>query len=108
MQIFSNADKAHVDKALRKLGLDECFDEIVCFETLNATTNEKIDECQYNTIEVSHDHHSNNNADDESELPKTPIICKPFKKAFELAFKKANINPKRTVRINQTLTLYKS
>ncbi|KAG7949741.1 hypothetical protein I3843_13G077900 [Carya illinoinensis] len=90
--IFSNANKAHVTKALSKLGLDDCFDVIVSFETLNPTTNEKINEC-HNIIDVPSDQSKNA----ESELPKTPIICKPFKNAFELAFNKANINPQRTL-----------
>lgn len=35
LQIFSNADNAHVSKTLRKLGLEDCFERIICFETLN-------------------------------------------------------------------------
>ena len=34
-QIFTNADKAHADQVLRKLGLEDCFEGIICFETLN-------------------------------------------------------------------------
>lgn len=32
------------------------------------------------------------------EVPKTPVVCKPFEAAFEQAFKTANIDPQRTVR----------
>ena len=32
-------------------------------------------------------------------LPRTPVVCKPFDDAFENAFKLADIDPQRTVRI---------
>ena len=34
-----------------------------------------------------------------SEIPKTPVICKPFEEAFEKAFKIAGMNPEKTVRL---------
>ncbi|XP_020111452.1 uncharacterized protein LOC109726325, partial [Ananas comosus] len=34
--LFTNSDQAHVQKVLKRLGIDEdCFQGIVCFETLN-------------------------------------------------------------------------
>uniref|UniRef100_A0A7N0UW82 Uncharacterized protein n=1 Tax=Kalanchoe fedtschenkoi TaxID=63787 RepID=A0A7N0UW82_KALFE len=33
--IFTNADKDHVGKVLTKLGLEDCFEGVICFETLN-------------------------------------------------------------------------
>ncbi|KAK4583637.1 hypothetical protein RGQ29_026390, partial [Quercus rubra] len=33
--IFTNADKVHAVKVLNKLGLEDCFEGIICFETLN-------------------------------------------------------------------------
>lgn len=42
-QIFSNGDEAHVAEVLSRLGLEDCFDDIVCFETLNAPAEEEID-----------------------------------------------------------------
>lgn len=36
-QIFSNGNEAHVAKVLSRLGLEDCFEDIVCFETLNPT-----------------------------------------------------------------------
>uniref|UniRef100_A0A0E0KHW0 Uncharacterized protein n=1 Tax=Oryza punctata TaxID=4537 RepID=A0A0E0KHW0_ORYPU len=34
--LFTNSDRAHMRKALQRLGVDEgCFDAIVCFETMN-------------------------------------------------------------------------
>nr|GMC69349.1 suppressor of disruption of TFIIS [Ipomoea batatas] len=35
--IFTNADKIHAIKVLRILGLEDCFEGIICFETLNPT-----------------------------------------------------------------------
>ncbi|TYJ00854.1 hypothetical protein E1A91_A13G114500v1 [Gossypium mustelinum] len=35
--IFTNADKVHAVKALTKLGLEDCFEGVICFETLNPT-----------------------------------------------------------------------
>nr|XP_019709969.1 uncharacterized protein C24B11.05-like [Elaeis guineensis] len=36
--IFTNADKVHAAKVLSKLGLEDCFEGIICFETLNPPT----------------------------------------------------------------------
>uniref|UniRef100_A0A0E0D519 Uncharacterized protein n=1 Tax=Oryza meridionalis TaxID=40149 RepID=A0A0E0D519_9ORYZ len=34
--LFTNSDRAHMRKALQRLGVDEgCFDAVVCFETMN-------------------------------------------------------------------------
>ncbi|PNX91026.1 haloacid dehalogenase-like hydrolase, partial [Trifolium pratense] len=81
--IFTNADKVHAVKALSRLGLEDCFEGIICFETLNPI-------------------HKSTVSDDEDDiefvvLPKTPIICKPSEFAIELALKIANINPQRTL-----------
>lgn len=90
LQIFSNADEAHVTKVLSKLGLEDCFERVICFETLNPThkTNITANGDAINSAEDRND----------SALLESPIICKPFKIAFEEAFKIANINPKKTVR----------
>ncbi|KAB1225924.1 hypothetical protein CJ030_MR1G004466 [Morella rubra] len=87
--IFSNAEEVHVAKGLSKLGLEDCFDQIICFETLNPNNDNTVND---NIIEVP----SQSDAHD-SGLPKSPIVCKPFENAFEEAFKKANINPQRTL-----------
>ncbi|KVI11947.1 uncharacterized protein C24B11.05-like [Cynara cardunculus var. scolymus] len=85
--IFSNANEAHVAEVLHRLGLEDCFDDVICFESLNPP-NQK------------------NSADDTSNccvtetgdlLPTSPIICKPFENSFQQAFKMANINPHKTI-----------
>ncbi|KAL3530774.1 hypothetical protein ACH5RR_010096 [Cinchona calisaya] len=78
--IFSNANEAHVAMVLSRLGLEGCFEGVICFETLNPT---------YNS--------SSANDDNVSELPKTPVICKPFEEAFAKAFKIADIEPEKTL-----------
>ncbi|XP_057782836.1 suppressor of disruption of TFIIS-like isoform X1 [Salvia miltiorrhiza] len=79
--IFSNGNEAHVATVLSRLGLEDCFEDIICFETLNPSKSSEEPE----------------NSCDAPELPKTPIICKPFENAFEQAFKIAGINPHKTL-----------
>ncbi|CAN1304266.1 Uncharacterized protein C24B11.05 [Linum perenne] len=89
--IFTNADKVHAVKALNKLGLEDCFEGIICFETLNPIH-------KTNASDDIHDivgHFAKPNPD--SQLPKSPIICKPSEAAIELALKIANINPHTTL-----------
>ncbi|KAK8546353.1 hypothetical protein V6N13_067577 [Hibiscus sabdariffa] len=111
--IFTNADRVHAVKALGKLGLEDCFEGIICFETLNhthkntvsddeddieflgsatATTTDAPSSRQIFDI-VDHFAHPNNGA----TLPKTPIVCKPQESAIERALKIAKINPQRTL-----------
>ncbi|CAK9156428.1 unnamed protein product [Ilex paraguariensis] len=79
--IFSNGNEAHVAKVLGTLGLEDCFEGLISFETLNPTHNSNI--CL--------------NEDDVSVFPKTPIVCKPFEDAFEQAFGIAKISPEKTL-----------
>ncbi|XP_065623024.1 uncharacterized protein LOC111992350 [Quercus suber] len=88
--IFSNSDEAHVTKVLSKLGLEDCFEMIICFETLNPTNKNNVDDDNIN-FELTCQPNGN------SGLPKIPIICKPLENAFEQAFKIANINPEKTL-----------
>ncbi|KAM7256707.1 hypothetical protein ACFE04_012448 [Oxalis oulophora] len=87
--IFSNADEVHVDKVLKKLGLEGCFETIVCFESLNPTNN------MSGSLGANENLHPYNG--DQLIVSESPVICKPFGNAFEQAFKMANINPQRTL-----------
>ncbi|KAJ0959172.1 putative pyridoxal phosphatase [Helianthus annuus] len=80
---FSNANEAHVAEVLGRLGLGDCFDDVICFESLNPKTQ---------TANAS-------KSDNEPVglLPKSPIVCKPSENAFQQAFKMANINPHKTL-----------
>ncbi|GMY10909.1 catalytic, putative [Fagus crenata] len=90
--IFSNSDEAHVKKVLSKLGLEDCFEMIICFESLNPTKKKNIDD-NINIEDVP----SQPNGNSELLAPKSWIICKPLENAFEQAFKIASINPKKTL-----------
>ncbi|KAF5940845.1 hypothetical protein HYC85_022012 [Camellia sinensis] len=109
--IFTNADRVHAAKVLSKLGLEDCFEGIICFETLNPihknTTSDDEDDIEFVGSTLSPtttncdqifdivEHFSQPNPG--SVLPKTPIVCKPSEHAIERALKIANINPQRTL-----------
>ncbi|TXG74112.1 hypothetical protein EZV62_002691 [Acer yangbiense] len=95
--IFTNADKTHAGRVLNRLGLEDCFDMIICFETLNSTNkvSDLVNESNISSTGIFDINDYNRHPD--LELPKTPIVCKPFEEAYEQVFKIANINPKKTV-----------
>ncbi|KAJ0266716.1 Haloacid dehalogenase-like hydrolase [Hirschfeldia incana] len=76
--VFSNGDEVHVMKSLKRLGIEDCFERIISFESLNPKVSE---------IEVSL----------EDYLPEVPVICKPAETAFEKAFDIAQINRQSTL-----------
>ncbi|CAN8287352.1 unnamed protein product [Cochlearia groenlandica] len=94
--IFTNADKLHAARALERLGLEDCFKGIICFETLNFTNNRK-------NIKVANDEifdiisYLTDHENPVFALPKTPIVCKPSKSAMVKAIEIANIDPQRTL-----------
>ncbi|XP_058109609.1 uncharacterized protein LOC131252868 [Magnolia sinica] len=105
--IFTNADKIHAAKALSRLGLEDCFEGIICFETLNqpkdsSPSDENESEVEGSSLTSSTgifdiiEHFSQPNAALDL-LPRTPVLCKPSESAFEHALKIANINPQRTM-----------
>jgi FMN phosphatase YigB (HAD superfamily) len=78
MQIFTNSDKAHAARVLEKLGLQDCFQGIVCFETLNPrppTETEKNSSGSAGTI-----------------------LCKPSLASMEAVIEIAKLDAERTVR----------
>ncbi|WJX43197.1 hypothetical protein P8452_30335 [Trifolium repens] len=111
--IFTNADKVHAVKALSRLGLEDCFEGIICFETLNPIHKSTVSDDEDDIEFVGSTSTSNNSANNSQifdiidhfaqpnpnvlVLPKTPIICKPSEFAIELALKIANINPQKTL-----------
>ncbi|XP_075502304.1 suppressor of disruption of TFIIS-like [Primulina tabacum] len=113
--IFTNADKVHAIKALSRLGLEDCFEGIICFETLNPThknaasddedeiefmgTNQYSGAFTYSPRKIFDiiGHCSQTNTVVSSGLPKTPVVCKPSESAIERALKIANIDPSRTL-----------
>lgn len=110
MQIFTNADKVHAAQVLKRLDLEDCFEGVICFETLNCVSLLHPG----NTQEVTHKNYYQNQVlkelddgtgtnDDEDDddnssfSPKFPILCKPLVEAIEAAIQIANIVPERTV-----------
>ncbi|KAL2900680.1 Uncharacterized protein RDABS01_025762 [Bienertia sinuspersici] len=110
--IFTNADKNHALQALSKLGLEDCFEGVICFETLNPIQKNfaSDDEDDIKFLGSKQTNSLNNNTEifdivahlanhnnDAATLPKTPIVCKPSESAMEQALKIANLNPQRTI-----------
>ncbi|KAL7586427.1 uncharacterized protein C24B11.05 [Lactuca sativa] len=86
--IFSNANEAHVAEVLHRLGLEDCFEDVICFESLNPKNQDspKISVAGYGDVSKR-----------AVVLPESPIICKPFENAFQQAFKMAKITPHKTL-----------
>ncbi|XP_022742624.1 uncharacterized protein C24B11.05-like [Durio zibethinus] len=108
--IFTNADKVHAAKALTKLGLEDCFEGIICFETLNPTHKNTVsddeDDIEFlgsaaadapSSLKIFDIIAHFAEAKPGATLPKTPIVCKPQESAIERALKIAKINPHRTL-----------
>lgn len=124
--IFTNGDKAHALKALSRLGLEDCFEGIICFETLNSTPlePENIDDADSvkvdtNTVDSCANFYldeadelgfftaSNEfvtekaNIDNENNcndgIAKSPILCKPSVEAILAAIRIADIDPNKTI-----------
>ncbi|XP_062212904.1 uncharacterized protein C24B11.05-like [Phragmites australis] len=94
--VFTNSDKAHADEVLHRLGLQGCFDGVICFETLNSCN----DLCESQNCMPFSDEPSPNLVDlNESDgfRPKSPILCKPSIEAMEAAIRIANVDPKKTI-----------
>jgi len=82
---------------LKILGLEDCFERIISFGTLNSTDsinplNDK------DGSEIFHFCKYRRRPDSDMVHPKTLVIYKPFEDPFEKAFESANIDSQRTVR----------
>ncbi|KAI3728896.1 hypothetical protein L6452_17541 [Arctium lappa] len=90
--IVSNANETHVVEVLHQLGLQNCFDDVICFRFLNRpnrTTN--ADNILKNCVVEFGD-----------VLPKSLVICKPFENAFHHDFKMENMFFDDSIRNTQT------
>lgn len=94
--IFTNADKNHAGRVLNRLGLEDCFEGIICFETLNNTNkgNDPVVDEENGVFDINEYSAAPNTG---IALPRSPVVCKPFEGAFEQVFKIASINPQRTL-----------
>ncbi|GER47237.1 haloacid dehalogenase-like hydrolase superfamily protein [Striga asiatica] len=77
--IFTNADKVHAVKVLNRLGLEDCFEGIICFETLNPTHESFLQPLNdgREIFDIIGHFCRLNNEGSSGLLPKTPIVCKP-------------------------------
>lgn len=115
-QIFTNADKIHTVKVLSRLGLEDCFEGIICFETLNPIHKNVVSDDEDDVAFIGSPKNSApaaarsnsgifdiighfSNPNPMSQLPKTPIVCKPSDHAIERALEIAGLSPQRTVRL---------
>lgn len=73
VQIFTNSDRVHAMKALDRLGITDCFEQIICFETMNF------------------------NLSKATRPEEIPVILKPSMEAMNIAIEAAKVDPRRTV-----------
>ncbi|XP_065863326.1 uncharacterized protein [Euphorbia lathyris] len=71
--IFTNSDRTHAIKVLKRLGLVDCFDQIICFETMNP------------------------NLSKSTRPDEFPVLLKPAMDAMKVAIHAADIDPNRTL-----------
>ncbi|KAF5462310.1 hypothetical protein F2P56_018330 [Juglans regia] len=103
--IFTNADKAHTAQVLSRLGLEDCFEGIICFETLNpplepvADCNDVLD--HGDTVLAGGASQANATGlsltDGRSFSSKSRVLCKPSLEAIKAAIRTANIDPNKTI-----------
>ncbi|OAY55786.1 uncharacterized protein LOC110610844 [Manihot esculenta] len=71
--IFTNSDRVHAIKVLKRLGLEDCFDQIICFETMNPNLSKSMRPDEF------------------------PVLLKPSMDAMKIALQAANVDPRRTL-----------
>ncbi|CAN4091343.1 unnamed protein product [Withania somnifera] len=71
--IFTNSDRVHAMKALDRLGIKDCFEQIICFETMNF------------------------NLSKAARPEEIPVILKPSLEAMNIAIEASQVNPCRTL-----------
>lgn len=71
--IFTNSDRIHAMKALERLGVRDCFDQIICFETINP------------------------NLPKATRPDEFPVVLKPSPEAMKIGLEVAKVDPLRTL-----------
>lgn len=97
VKIFTNGDEAHAARALTRLGLEGCFDGIICFETVNPPARPSPSYDPTNAANIFDIVEHLSRPDAGAGLPETPILCKPSEDAMVQALKIAGINPRTAV-----------
>ncbi|KAK9950394.1 hypothetical protein M0R45_005887 [Rubus argutus] len=98
--IFTNGDEAHAAQVLSRLCLEDCFEGIICFETLNPPSH--LQPVDFITApdddDIEHAPEATVTDCIGSNLsPKSPILCKPSVEAIEAAIRIANVDPQKTI-----------
>ncbi|KAJ3669324.1 hypothetical protein LUZ60_011274 [Juncus effusus] len=91
--IFTNADKNHAAEVLNRLQIQDCFEGIICFETLNPTN------LQFNNPKrnISDSNSTKFQKSLSFKKPEYPILCKPSIEAMKAAIQIANVDPNKTI-----------
>jgi pyrimidine and pyridine-specific 5'-nucleotidase len=100
LQIFTNSDKVHAEEVLLRLGLEDCFEGVICFETLNppAAPSNGLCHSQEDYVALSREPASDlDYLNGSYAIPKSPILCKPTTQSMEAAIRIANVDPRKTV-----------
>ncbi|KAL5782578.1 hypothetical protein ACOSP7_007607 [Xanthoceras sorbifolium] len=71
--IFTNSDRNHAIECLKRLGIEDCFEQIICFETMNP------------------------NLSKVTRPDEFPIVLKPSMDAMKIALDVADVDPRRTL-----------
>lgn len=88
--------------------MEDCFEGVICFETLNPpplkpdhddnyNTHDRIDEKQVLAKDESEGTATDDTADSSRFSSKPPILCKPSVEAIEAAIRIAKADPNKTV-----------
>lgn len=101
--IFTNNNKDHTMRILERLGMKDCFDGIICFETQNKSCKsrpwDKVATPQIFDI-TRHLARSGGKVD---MLPKTPVQCKPNFQAMKTALDMFSVDPSKAVYISMAV-----
>ncbi|XP_027159435.1 uncharacterized protein C24B11.05 [Coffea eugenioides] len=106
--IFTNADKAHAAQVLSRLGLEDCFEGVICFETLNppppvAPSADHANGTPDDDNDSSETTISGDAINDETKsktifnMAKQQILCKPSLTSMLAAIRIANVDPNKTI-----------
>lgn len=94
--IFTNSDRAHTVRALKRLGLQDCFEDIICFESLNKPCPlQPWDMAGTEIFDIAG--HLALSGGRIGKLPKTPVLCKPSIDAMQAALRIFDVNPSTAV-----------
>lgn len=98
--IFTNSDKAHAATVLKKLGLEDCFEGVICFETLNPPPEEHVHgekNADGHVDQYDSDTDGSSSTGSDNPTSRKRILCKPSLESMEAVIEIAKLDPKKTV-----------